>query len=242
MTAAADKKKPRKAKKPAAKPAAPPPKDGKGRPLNPRQNFLSTVAPRKLTGEVIKSVGLRIASGMTIEGVAALNNISRDAMNFWRRRGRVHTAAIEFAEQVQDGHCAEEDAFSLLRALSVPDDQIAQLLASPPKDSIYAALYRTYETATAKFESERLAIIQNVSVGGQEIKEGKSAPVWQAAAWLLERRLPERYGSRVVTERDAEAEAIAAANARRSMEALESIAKTKREEAAGAKDPPREKR
>ena len=54
----------------------------KKKPLNPRQNFLSTVAPRKLTGEVIKSVGLRIASGMTIEGVAALNNISRDGDEF----------------------------------------------------------------------------------------------------------------------------------------------------------------
>ena len=191
---------------------------------------------------MIKSVGLRIASGMTIEGVAALNNISRDAMNFWRRRGRVHTAAIEFAEQVQDGHCAEEDAFSLLRALSVPDDQIAQLLANPPGDSIYAVLYRAFEAATAKFESERLAIIQNAAVGGGDVKEGKMAPIWQAAAWSLERRLPGRWATRRGDEIDTEAEAIAASNARRSMEALEAIAKVKREEAAGTKDAPREKR
>ena len=240
MTAAA-KKKPRKTKKPApAKPAAK--TDGGGRPLDPRRNFLSTAAPRKLTDKVISSVSSRIASGMTIEGVAALNNISRDVMNFWRRRGRVHTAAAEFAEQVRDGQCSEGDAFSLLRALSVPDDQIAQLLANPPGDSIYAVLYRAFETATAKFESERLAIIQNAAVGGSEVKEGKTAPIWQAAAWTLERRLPGRYGRMIAVEKDEDAAAIEAANARRSMEALESIAKVKREEAAGAKDPPREKR
>ena len=52
------------------------------------------------------------------------------------------------------------------------------------RESAYLKLVVDYEKATADFQLERLKLIDGAAKDG----------AWQAAAWTLERRLPEKWG------------------------------------------------
>lgn len=54
-------------------------------------------------------------------------------------------------------------------------------------ESQYRALYEDIEQAEAEWENERLGQISDVASSGRPNS-------WQANAWLLERRMPDKYG------------------------------------------------
>lgn len=82
----------------------------------------------------------------------------------------------------------------------------------------YAEFVRNLERAEADAETSRLGVIERAARGGTELTETRvrqerngqgvlvevertvitrrTAPAWQAAAWWLERRLPQRYARR----------------------------------------------
>lgn len=71
----------------------------------------------------------------------------------------------------------------------------------------YTEFQEAVEKAQAEAEIEKLLIINNAAKG-KPTTEGApgTAGQWQAAAWFLERRHPERYGRRIVTIPDPDPE------------------------------------
>jgi transposase-like protein len=71
----------------------------------------------------------------------------------------------------------------------------------------YTEFQEAVEKAQAEAELEKLLII-NAAAKGKPTTEGApgTAGQWQAAAWFLERRHPERYGRRIVTIPDPDPE------------------------------------
>ena len=61
------------------------------------------------------------------------------------------------------------------------------------EDRQFASLYRNVSEALAHLEIRNFEIVQNAATEG----------VWQAAAWILERRFPGRWGKRYPSDRSA---------------------------------------
>jgi transposase-like protein len=81
------------------------------------------------------------------------------------------------------------------------------LKANPEIATDYTEFQEAVEKAQAEAELEKLLII-NAAAKGKPTTEGApgTAGQWQAAAWFLERRHPERYGRRIVTIPDPDPE------------------------------------
>ena len=62
-----------------------------------------------------------------------------------------------------------------------------------PEDETFAILYRNVNQALAHLEVRSFEIVQKAANAG----------TWQAAAWILERRFPARWGRRNVGDRSA---------------------------------------
>jgi hypothetical protein len=125
--------------------------------------------PSKLTPKIEEIIFECIALGLTYEKVAFAAGVSRHTLINWRKRGQ------------------------------------------KAKSGIYFNFFNKLKAAEAAGERINLQKIRDAAVGGQEVKQSKkfyrgnkivkritttkkTPPDWRAAAWILERRYPEKYG------------------------------------------------
>ena len=130
-----------------------------------------TGRPSKLTPKIQEMILDCIRMGLTYSKAAELVGITRHTLLNWRKWGQAE------------------------------------------KSGIYFNFFNALQKAEAEGEIQCLQKIQEAARGGQEIidskelyqgkklikqitKTVKSVPDWRAAAWILERRYPERYGRR----------------------------------------------
>ena len=124
--------------------------------------------PTKLTPEVFEKMVLYQRAGLYFETAAALCGIDRTSRLHWLTRGR------------EDLDCGR-------------------------RRTLYAEFFIASEKAVAESEARDLQTIAEVG-HGHEAKYDKEghlvrpamAPTWQALAWRLERRFPDRYGRSTV--------------------------------------------
>jgi hypothetical protein len=135
----------------------------------------------------------RIQLGMPIEDAADSAGIPRSTLHNWRKAGGIHRAA-------------QAGGATLRKA-----------------EREYVEFLDAYERATAEAELNRLTVVHRAAVGGMTLTKQVSkwkverardgtevlteiertvtteqlAPQWTAAAWWLERRIPQRYARRV---------------------------------------------
>jgi transposase len=74
-----------------------------------------------------------------------------------------------------------------------------ELAGGPEARGIYVEFREAVEKAQAESELEHLLVIRGAAQG-RPTKQGVpgSPQQWQAAAWMLERKHPDRYGRRIV--------------------------------------------
>lgn len=143
--------------------------------------------PTKLTDQLAAEITDGVRLGLELATVCDRTGISRDTLHRWRLRG------------------ARLRAQKLQGRLPRPGETERRLIAF--SDAINAA--------EADAEHSRLATIRAAAEGGYVVTkrttkrnaagdvietvvvEETLAPVWQAAAWFLERRLPTRYAKRL---------------------------------------------
>lgn len=111
-------------------------------------------------------------------------------------------------------------------------------LGKDPKNQAHYAFRQRIMRIEAKREAKMLACIEKCAVGGFDVKEtqikispkGKevkrrvrqAAPAWQAAAWRLERWLPDDYGLKPVNVNSDETAEDLAQEIQRAAQALDS--------------------
>lgn len=144
--------------------------------------------PTKITQELIEQIASTVRAGIYLETAAACAGISKDTLFRWLRRGARERKRIETSPR-----------------------------ARPKKsEALYCAFSEAIARALAEAEATALALIDSAAAGAvvvliKEIwKEGELAgfeicrkqlpPQWQAAAWRLERRFPQRWGKRKLAQ------------------------------------------
>jgi hypothetical protein len=125
--------------------------------------------PTKLNHKIEEIIIECIGLGLTYEKAASAAKVSRHTIINWRKRGQ------------------------------------------NAKSGIYFNFFNKLKAAEAAGERINLQKIRDAAVGGQEVKQSKkfykgnkiikrilttkkTPPDWRAAAWILERRYPEKYG------------------------------------------------
>ena len=157
----------------------------RGRPT--KLNQPATTNPDGTTTTTAQTLINRIQLGLNYQTACDSAGITRKTLHTWRL-----TAARLRTQQTQN-------------KLPNPTQTEQDLI-----DFLYAL-----EKAEAEAEANRLAIIARAAQGGtrtekvttryggdgetleRTVVEGTLKPEWQAAAWFLERRIPERYARRV---------------------------------------------
>lgn len=129
----------------------------------------------KLTEERAERILRALKLGAYLETVAAAGGINRDTLLVW----------------VRDGNRGIDKANRLASKLSKPPADPLDLL--PKKEAHFARFAQQYNAALVDAELRALTLVQKAAQG----EKGVPA-VWQAAAWFLERRNPERWGRRRV--------------------------------------------
>lgn len=180
--------------------------------------------PGRMSPLVVKALVDAISSGSYVTTACQYVGISPSSYSLWRRRGEAETERIKAA-----GH----DAEAILQETSVDGEGKALKVAdhlgmTPPRpfrkdEWPYAVFLFQTDRAQAAAEIRNLTIIQ-MAAGGD-------SGSWQAAAWILERTRPNRFGrrERINLEGSQEGEAIQI-QGKLSVESLEASIAALREE------------
>lgn len=131
--------------------------------------------PTKLKPEIADRILRALRLGAYFETCAAAGGISRDTLHEWVRTGN---RLIERAEKLAR------------KAKPAPSDPIALLSL---KEQQLARFAKGWHEGLCDAELRDLTLIAKAAVG--DVEHG-IFPVWQAAAWRLERRYPEKWGRR----------------------------------------------
>lgn len=146
--------------------------------------------PARLSPVVVKALVDTIASGSYITTACKYVGISSSSYSLWRRRGEAEVERVkglgEEAEIIIQEACTDDDGKGL---------RISDMLALKPpapfrtEEWPYAVFLYQIEKAQAAAEIRNLTIIQRAAGDGE-------TGSWQAAAWILERKFPDRFGRR----------------------------------------------
>ena len=129
--------------------------------------------PSKLTPQLQDDLCSFIADGHTQAAACAAVGIAVESFHLWRRKGEASTSGryFQFSQAFKEADALWEQSHL---------DNIKAAATQP-----------SYATKTVIKELPNGNVIR-------ETTKTESAPLWTASAWLLERRLPDTYGRRVV--------------------------------------------
>jgi hypothetical protein len=148
--------------------------------------------PSRMSQTVVTNILNTLSNGLYVTTACQYAGIAPSTYSLWRRRGEA-----EYERLRQLGH----DPEALLQAMSTDADgktiSAAAILGAVRNDHSLLGPFDTTEGEYAIFlyHSERaLAVseVRNITLIQQAASDGQ----WQAAAWLNERRHPERWGRR----------------------------------------------
>lgn len=143
--------------------------------------------PTKLTPDTADRCLRALKLGAYLETVAAAGGVGRDTLNDWVREGN---RMIEKAER-------------LARKSKKPPENPLDLLDK--RDRTLAQFARDYADALIAAELRALTLVHKAAQGEKNVPA-----VWQAAAWFLERRSPEKWGRRRVEVTGADGQPVRA--------------------------------
>lgn len=123
--------------------------------------------PTKLTPEVLEDVRRLLPTALYLETVGDYLGIGRTSIHRWLKRG------------AKEKHRLERNSSAKPRK----------------KEAIYLEFWNVYKRALAEGELYSIGVIRKasttqVNAEGEVMQQGQ----WQAAAWQLERRFPDRWG------------------------------------------------
>lgn len=159
--------------------------------------------PSRMSPIVVKALVDAVSSGSYVTTACQYVGISSSSYSLWRRRGEAEVERVKAL-----GH----DAEAILQETSVDGDAKAIKVADhlnmkaprpfKAEEWPYAVFLFQTDRASAAAEIRNLTIIQ-MAAGGD-------SGSWQAAAWILERTRPNRFGrrERINLEGSQEGEAI----------------------------------
>lgn len=186
------------------------------------------IAPPRLTPTVHQRVVDAILSGATIQVAARHGGVGLNSARRWidrgrdtdlRVRARINDGPVEVANRINSLDDIRPRATALDPAPRSPYE-LAVLEHVEPEHRTCWVFWIDIERAHAQFEVTNLALIEEAGRGYEANEttvvekldgEGnitqrtttivtKRVRYWQALAWLLERKYPERYARRTVTE------------------------------------------
>lgn len=176
--------------------------------LMPRNIFGPIEQRCRLTTDRHRAIVAAVQTGMSMERAAALVHVTRSTITDWTNRGRDADVAARLAG-------------------FVPDDNPDEPAGVADTDRAFWRLWYDVEVAKAQAVQMALLTVQQASRGWDTVETTETVrrvPVstddggvvfaeetttvtkrgtqraWQAAAWFLERTLPDEYGRRTRTE------------------------------------------
>ncbi len=168
---------------------------------------------KRVTKATVDEVCRLLRIGAHIETAAAHAGLDKSTYVKWIRKGRNEVERRALIDEQREEEAAKDDASSR----KVRKDELrrrekrdAESDAIAKATQNYVDFYLAVDKAIAEGELRNLAIIAKAAEGGQELsstthtdKDGATRTSkklarsdWKAAAWVLERRHPSRYGSR----------------------------------------------
>lgn len=143
--------------------------------------------PSRLNPRTATSLVNSISGGAYVTTACQFSGIAKASYGLWRRRGeaeieRVRALELDPEEILQNTMVDEEGkSYSVAQMMSLPAPEPFEQL-----EWNYVCFYMHTEKALAVSEIRNLSLIQAAAGDGH----------WQAAAWILERKYPDRFGRR----------------------------------------------
>lgn len=135
--------------------------------------------PAKITLDRLQQIVAYVSNGLDLTAAAKAVGVHANTIYGWNRRGRLELTRVE-----------DETGEDPYEAIPTTDPQwptTQHWTAIPPHfdpvEWAFVVFCVAVEKAQSSFEARALTVIQ-----------GAMSQSWQAAAWLLERKYPERYG------------------------------------------------
>jgi hypothetical protein len=153
-----------------------------------------SIISRKLQDEICKA----IRAGNYMETAAAYAGVSKDSLYEWMKRGAVERRRREHWGTKKKPGTQEKRQHTLALKNEQPYLEFSDAVQKALADSEVADLLTVGKAAKG---GELLTVeeVEKVFPDGRtekKIRKEMSAPQWQAAAWKLERRFPDKYGRR----------------------------------------------
>lgn len=143
--------------------------------------------PKRLNARTATAIVNTLSGGGYVTTACQFAGVAKASYQLWRRRGEAEMERVR-----SQGHDPEE----LLQPYLYDEDgkgyAVAQSLAFPPVEPFdpnewdYVLFLFHTDKASAAAEVRNLTLIQQAAGDG----------AWQASAWILERRHPDKYGRR----------------------------------------------
>lgn len=179
--------------------------------------------PTKLSATKQRVICDAVALGLTWIVAAQRANVAYASLMHWKRWGQeaalaVAAALSEMSPELWERIDDLDDEYRTDGQPTARDLELEQMI--PVRQRPYYRLWRGIERAQAQFETQHVALLNEAGRGydeeetvtvtkrdpqGNIIEETRTvrqrrARHWQASAWLLERRIPERYAQLSRTE------------------------------------------
>ncbi len=142
--------------------------------------------PTKLTKERQERICKAIRSGLAFERAAQFSGICPVTFFAWKKRGAKERTGI-YARFLKAVKKAEVDS----EAYNLQQIQKAAQGGQEADDT------KTIKKTVKKYDPKLKKMVVVEEHTEQATTKKKSLPAWQAAAWRLERRYPDRYGKHI---------------------------------------------
>lgn len=150
--------------------------------------------PSRLTPAVIERFAFALSTWHHVDTAAALAGVARSSTYDWRRKGD------RFADQIESG-ALDRGALTAHERRCVDFAEATRVALAQAEAAGVAAIWAAATQPSVETrEVEKVVGVDketNEPIWIRETTTITKPPTWQPAAWLLERRFPEEWGSKV---------------------------------------------
>lgn len=170
--------------------------------------------PAMIDSDLVRKIAGAIAGGHYAETAAAVNGISKDTFYRWLKVGAREKRRI--AEAIEDGQedAVIDESLAIYVDFSDAVEKAVELANLRDMQVIDKTAQGGMDEGWETVVSRRVPVVLEGGVTATDAtgapifteevtttrRTGKTLPVWQAAAWRLERRDPGRFGRRIAAE------------------------------------------